>query len=101
MYELGRHPEHIARLRAELAPHGGPDGSPPTNHELQNLPHLNAVIHEALRLHPPVPSALQRLTPPEGLEIDGTFVPGNTCVWTPQWAMGRSTLPYPFPGTPH
>lgn len=57
---------------------------------LQYLNHLNGVINEALRLHPPIPTSLPRLTPPDGLDIGGTYVPGNVTVWCPQYAIGRS-----------
>lgn len=62
------------------------------NEKLANLEHLNAVIQETLRLHPPVPSMLQRKTPSEGIMIDGTFIPGNTIVSCPQYVIGRSEL---------
>ena len=52
--------------------------------------HLDAVIHESLRMYPPVPTALERMTPPEGIDIGGIHVPGNRTVWSPQYAMGRS-----------
>ena len=61
--------------------------------KIQHLDYLNAVIHEALRLHPPVPVALQRKTPPEGLMIDDTFIPGNMTVYCPQYVLGRSKHP--------
>jgi len=60
------------------------------NEKIANLDHLNAVINETLRLHPPVPSMLQRKTPPEGINIDGEFIPGNTIVSCPQYVLGRS-----------
>jgi hypothetical protein len=41
------------------------------------LPYLQACLEEALRLYPPVPLALPRLTRPEGDIIGGVFVPGN------------------------
>ena len=66
------------------------DGTPPKGQDLQYLPHLNGVINETLRLYPGVPTAMQRLTPPEGLDINGTFVPGNTVVYCPQYAICRS-----------
>jgi cytochrome P450 len=46
---------------------------------LQDLPMLNGVTYETLRLHPGAPSALPRITPPEGCKIGGRFVPGNVC----------------------
>ncbi|KAJ5308716.1 Cytochrome P450 [Penicillium antarcticum] len=39
---------------------------------------LDAVINETLRLHPAVPSGVQRVTPAEGIKIGETYIPGNT-----------------------
>lgn len=50
---------------------------------------LDAAIYETLRLHPAVPSGLQRLTPQEGMMIGETFVPGNTIVQVPFYTMFR------------
>ncbi|KAF4996278.1 hypothetical protein FDECE_12522 [Fusarium decemcellulare] len=44
---------------------------------LAKLPHLQACIDESLRLHPAVPSGVQRQTPVQGLQIGETFVAGN------------------------
>ncbi|KAF7540210.1 hypothetical protein G7054_g1607 [Neopestalotiopsis clavispora] len=56
---------------------------------LSKLKYMDAVINEALRLHPPVPSGLQRMTPPEGLQIGETFIPGNTILQIPSYTMYR------------
>ena len=90
MLELARNPEHIPKLRDELAPHMPNPHTDALHQDIANLDHLNAVIYETLRLHPPVPTALQRKTPPEGIEIDGVHIPGDMTVWCPQYAIGRS-----------
>lgn len=56
---------------------------------LSKLAYLDAVINEALRLHPPVPSGLQRMTPPEGLRIGDVMVPGDSIVQIPLHTLFR------------
>lgn len=90
-YELARNPEHISKLREEIARHISPSEEI-DDQNLKYAHHLNGVIHETLRLYPPVPTALQRLTPPEGLQIGNTHIPGNVTVWCSQYAMGRSSF---------
>ncbi|KAF5024608.1 hypothetical protein F66182_3371 [Fusarium sp. NRRL 66182] len=78
----------IIKLRSEVDEYFGQrDHADPAS--LANLAHLNAVIDEALRLHPAVPSGLQRVTPPEGLMIGDTKVPGNTTVQVPLHTIQR------------
>jgi len=47
---------------------------------LSKLLRLDAAINETPRLHPPVPSGLQREAPAEGLLVGNVFIPGNTLV---------------------
>ncbi|KAL4803988.1 cytochrome P450 [Aspergillus unguis] len=56
---------------------------------LQNAELLNGIINETLRLHPPVPSGVLRLTPPGGITIGETFIPGDTTVVAPTYTLGR------------
>ncbi|MBV7701530.1 cytochrome P450 [Nocardia nova] len=68
LFRLHRDRGVLARLRAELSA-VGPDADP---EELAGLPYLNAVCQETLRLHPPVPIVLRRLTGPHtvcGVEL--------------------------------
>lgn len=48
--------------------------------EVKNIAYLDYIINEVLRLRPPVPSGLSRTAPPEGLQIDDVFIPGDTVV---------------------
>ncbi|KAM7199177.1 cytochrome P450 [Rhypophila sp. PSN 637] len=94
---LVQHPHHIGLLRAEINHIQRTDLGDYQHVDLTDLKHLNGIINEALRLIPPVPSALQRLTPPEGLVIDGTFVPGNVTVYCPQYVLGRNPACFVYP----
>ena len=46
----------------------------------ENAPYLNGAINEALRIWPPGPNGMQRMTPAEGHAVDGVMIPGNTHV---------------------
>jgi cytochrome P450 len=85
-YHLARDPSLLQNLRTELGPLLEKDGS--VHHsKIADAQLLNGVINETLRLHPPVPSGVFRDTPPEGIHIKDTFVPGNTTLRMPGWAM--------------
>lgn len=94
-YELIKNPKALAALRDEVRPlysEGHLDHA-----ELQNCKHLNAVIDETLRLHPPVPSGVIRVTPPEGITVDNTYIPGNTVVSLPLYSIQRSAEAFQRP----
>ncbi|EXJ89042.1 hypothetical protein A1O3_02106 [Capronia epimyces CBS 606.96] len=57
--------------------------------EAQNLPYLDACIKEAFRMHPAAGLPLERVTPPQGIEIDGHFVPGGTIVGCNAWVIHK------------
>ncbi|KAI5456123.1 cytochrome P450 [Mariannaea sp. PMI_226] len=75
LYELGRHPEAVTKLRAELLETLGPTRAP-TYKDLKNMAYLKAVLSETLRLYPAVPFnvrlALKDTTLPTGGGPDGT-----------------------------
>ncbi|KAL4878977.1 cytochrome P450 [Aspergillus karnatakaensis] len=57
---------------------------------LRDLPFLNAVIHEGLRLCPPVPWVLPRIVPEGGSRICGRWIPGGTPVSIQAYTLNRS-----------
>lgn len=54
---------------------------------LKQLQYLPAAIHEALRLFPPVPEGLPRVTPDPGEEICGQWVPGGVRYFSNCWVL--------------
>ncbi|KAH7073023.1 cytochrome P450 monooxygenase-like protein [Paraphoma chrysanthemicola] len=95
-YELATNPETFKALREELSALGKTMSSISLK-DLQSCEYLNAVISETLRMHPPVPSGVMRDTPPEGITVGTTFIPGNITVVSPTYAVSRSNGAYELP----
>jgi cytochrome P450 len=51
------------------------------------LPYLGGVVNEGLRLFNPAASGIPAMTPPGGVDIKGTFIPGNVQVWISHLAL--------------
>lgn len=90
MWMFAQYPEWQSRLREGL---GYSDASksytPPNDQELASNQLLGGFINEILRLYPPVPNGLQRLTPPEGVMIAGRYIPGDINVIIPTYTLHR------------
>jgi cytochrome P450 len=63
--------------------------------DLEQLPLLNAVINETLRLYCAVPGSLPRVVPEGGATLDGYFVPPGTTVSTQAYTMHRDENLWP------
>lgn len=90
-YYLAVDPKLVEKLRVELTSLMITEESFDLT-ALQHASLLNGVIYEALRMHPPVPSGTSRITPPEGINVDGVYIPGQTTVIVPHYALGRCKL---------
>lgn len=51
----------------------------------KQMPYLDAVIKEALRMHPAVGQLLERHVPEGGATFDGHFIPEGTIVGMNPW----------------
>jgi averufin monooxygenase len=61
-----------------------------TDATCEQLPLLNAVIDETLRLHGAAPTALRRVTPAGGATLGGYRIPEATVVTTQAWSLHRN-----------
>lgn len=87
LYYVALYPQHAVKIQEEL------EGVDITNvSALTSLPHFTGTINESMRL---LPAALtispgSRITPPEGLTFDGTYIPGGVKICTSRYSIGRS-----------
>ena len=58
----------------------------------KQIPFLDGVINECLRLYPSVIFQSQRLTPPEGLSIGSVYIPGDTIICLGPYQQGRGKI---------
>lgn len=65
-----------------------------TDADLEQLPLLNAVIQETLRLYCAVPGSLPRVAPAGGATINGYFIPEGTTCSTQAYTLHRDTDAY-------
>lgn len=87
-YYLTTHPEVKRQLVEEVkTAYGKTVPGEFTDADLSHLEYLNAVINETLRIKPVSGNNSPRLTPPEGIMVEGTWIPGHVQVFTPVWAL--------------
>lgn len=87
MVELLSHPAAMTAVRDELARVVG-EGNKFEEAHIDNLPYLQAVMKETLRLHPPIPFLVPRRAIRE-VEFMGYRIPENTQLFVNTWAIGR------------
>ncbi|CAO2206973.1 unnamed protein product [Urochloa humidicola] len=89
MAELLRNPGAMARLRAEIADSdlGGKEAV--EEEDAARLPYLQAVVKEAMRLHPVAPLMLPHLAAEDGVEVGGYAVAKGSTVIFNAWAIMR------------
>ncbi|KAJ4251352.1 hypothetical protein NW762_011333 [Fusarium torreyae] len=60
--------------------------------DLRDLPYLNQVIQESLRMYSSVPGGLPRMVPAGGAEFAGYWLPAGTTVCTQAYTMHRDPV---------
>ncbi|KAJ8116198.1 hypothetical protein ONZ43_g4492 [Nemania bipapillata] len=80
-------PDIMNKLKAEVRGVFS-DSSAINDASTKNLPYLNAVCLESMRIYPPLPFSLPRIVPEGGDTVDGYFLPAGIVVATSPMAAG-------------
>ncbi|KQJ98340.1 indole-2-monooxygenase [Brachypodium distachyon] len=89
MAELMRKPSVMAKLQAEIRSKTPKGQQTVKEEDLSGMAYLKAVVKETLRLHPPVPLLLPRISMSSCDDVNGYAVPAGTRVLVNAWALGR------------
>lgn len=89
IYYLLKNPESMQKLLAEIAklPKQGKSDDPISLEQALDMRYLQAVLYEALRLHPAVGMSLPRLVPVGGFEAGGHFFPAGVVLGANPWVV--------------
>ena len=79
-WELAKNPQWQKRLRDELHTVAWGDEVVPIYKTVSNLPVLEAVIQETLRLWPASPASLPRIATAKGGTVDGLVIPSHVSI---------------------
>jgi cytochrome P450 len=100
LYQLLHNPRTMQKLRQEIkkAEKEGRCGNPEVKFkESQDLPYLQAVIKESLRMHPATGLPLWRVVPSPGAEISGHYFPAGTTIGVNTWVAHNNPSIFPQP----
>uniref|UniRef100_A0A0D9X9K9 Cytochrome P450 n=1 Tax=Leersia perrieri TaxID=77586 RepID=A0A0D9X9K9_9ORYZ len=96
MAELLRNPSIMTKVKAEMNEILGSKKTIEEN-DIEKLPYLQAVVKEAMRLHPVAPILLPHQAVEDGLEIGGYTVPKGSTVIFNVWAIMRDPTAWERP----
>lgn len=80
------HPDIQAKAQSEIDKIAG-QTRPITNSDLPNLPYLQAIVKETLRMHPPGPLLSWARLAIHDTHVGGHFVPAGTTAMVNMWAI--------------
>jgi cytochrome P450 len=92
MYHLLANPATLSKLMQELRDVDKATGLTrpcPKWNEVKELRYLDAVVMEAVRLHPPFCLPLERVVPEGGVDMCGRHFPEGTCIGMNPYVVNR------------
>jgi cytochrome P450 len=97
-YYLCKNPSTIKKVIDELdANHQHLSNSITYKEATNHLPYINAVLKEAMRIHPSTGLLLERQVPAGGATICGEHIPGGTIVGINAWVVHYDEKVFPEP----
>ncbi|KAJ6223024.1 hypothetical protein RDWZM_001569 [Blomia tropicalis] len=99
IYELSKNPTIQERLFYEVKQYTN-DIKPMSNkyfEVINEIPYLEAVIKETLRMYPPVTSLSRRVTNPNGFKLNGIYLPKDSFIDISPYVVQRDPEYYPNP----
>ncbi|GAB7338673.1 hypothetical protein MBLNU457_5399t3 [Dothideomycetes sp. NU457] len=96
VYYLLKNPHCMKKLVQEIDDfrRQGKLSDPVKLEEADAMPYLQAVMYEALRLHPAVGMSLPRVVPAEGATVNGVYLPAKTVIGANPWVIHRNKQVY-------
>lgn len=83
------------KLEAEILGAGFDPEKPAPYSASRQLPYLDAVVRESMRMHPVVAVTMERYVPETGLTLpDGSFVPPKTAIGMNAYVVGKNKSVY-------
>ncbi|KAE9618600.1 hypothetical protein Lal_00047306 [Lupinus albus] len=95
MAELLHNPRTLKKVQMELRSKIGPSRNL-EERDIENLPYLNAVIKETLRLHPPLPFLVPHMAM-DSCKMLGYHIPKESQILVNVWAIGRDPKTWDTP----
>ncbi|XP_053373575.1 cytochrome P450 3A2-like isoform X2 [Mercenaria mercenaria] len=96
-YVLATHPDVQKKLQDEIDEHVPAEATEVSYDVVMEMPYLDQVINETLRMYPPV-TKMNRTTPKhEDVEIDGHWFPRDTMISYSIWQVHHCLGLYPEP----
>ncbi|CAM6102566.1 unnamed protein product [Calypogeia fissa] len=95
--ELLRHPDILSKLYVEVESAVGKNRAV-NEADVANLPYLQAVAKEILRMYPPATTSIPRMNEHSATKLGGYDIPINSSVFVNLWAIGRDPANWEKPG---
>lgn len=80
LHYLARHPAVQQKLQSQVDSVLGGEWS---YEKVKTITYIDDIINETLRLKPALLTGVYRVTPPQGITVDETFIPGDINVFVP------------------